>query len=57
LEINGVDLEQNDVEIWLSGYEAPSRNSIVSENAPFRFENALPYQHPLGFPKQIKIEI
>jgi hypothetical protein len=57
LEINNVDFEQNEVELWLSGYEAPSRNSLESAKAPFGFDKVLPFQHPLGFPRQIKIKI
>ena len=57
LEIENVDFDQNDVELWLSGYEAPSRNSIESADAPFGFDKVLPFQHPLGFPRQIKIKL
>jgi hypothetical protein len=57
LEIDNVEFEKNNVELWLSGYEAPSRNSLEAEKAPFGFDKALPCQHPLGFPRQIKIEI
>ena len=57
MEIENVDFEQNEVELWLSGYEAPSRNCIVSANAPFGFDKVIPFQHPLGFPRQIKIEL
>jgi hypothetical protein len=56
LEIENVDFDQNEVELWLSGYEAPSRNSRESANAPFGFDKVLPFQHPLGFPRQIKIK-
>ncbi len=57
LEIEDVDFEQNEIELWLSGFEAPSRSSIESSKAPFGFDKTLPFQHPLGFPRQIKIKI
>ena len=57
LEIENVDFDRNEIELWLSGYEAPSRSSVKSAEAPFGFDNVLPFQHPLGFPKQIKIEL
>jgi len=57
LEIDNVNFEQNEVELWLSGYEAPSRNSMESAEAPFGFNKVLPFQHPLGFPRQKQIKI
>lgn len=57
LEIENVDFEKNKIDLWLSGYEAPSRNSVESANAPFGFDKALPFQHPLGFPRQLKLKI
>ncbi len=57
LEIENVDFEQNKVKLWLSGYEAPSRNCLESVNAPFGFDKVLPFQHPLGFPRQIELKI
>jgi hypothetical protein len=56
-ELENVDFDKNEVQLWLSGYEAPSRNSRESTNAPFGFDKVLPFQHPLGFPRQIKVEI
>jgi len=57
LEIENIDFDRNEIELWLSGYEAPSRNGLESADAPFGFNKALPFQHPLGFPRQIKIEL
>ena len=57
LIIDNVDFDSNEIELWLSGYEAPSRENLKSESAPFCFDKALPFQHPLGFPRQEKIEI
>ena len=57
LEIENVDFDKNQIELWLSGYEAPSRKSSESTNAPFGFDRVLPFQHPLGFPRQTKIII
>ena len=54
LIIDNVKFENNKIELWLSGYEAPSRENLKSETAPFNFDSALPFQHPLGFPRQAK---
>lgn len=56
VEIENVDFERNEIELWLSGFEAPSRSSMESSKAPFGFDKVLPFQHPLGFPRHIKIE-
>jgi len=57
LEIDNVDFNKNEIELWLSGYEAPSRDNRKSANAPFGFDKILPFQHPLGFPRQIQLKI
>ena len=55
VEINNIEFKQNELEMWLSGYEAPSRQSLNTNEAPFGFSRALPHQHPRGFPRHIRI--
>jgi hypothetical protein len=49
LEVEGLDAQTTLAEAWLTGYEAPSREGIVNPEAAGRFQDCLPYQHPLGF--------
>ncbi|MBR4674130.1 MAG: hypothetical protein IKP00_06650 [Victivallales bacterium] len=53
IELNGASLDQLD--IWASGYEAPSREAAPAQN-PIEFPTLLPPQHPLGFPLCCKLE-
>jgi hypothetical protein len=55
VEIFGVDPDADDLELWLAGYEAPSRECVKTKVAPFGFNKSIPYQHPLGFPRAIRI--
>jgi hypothetical protein len=57
LIFSGIDPAKADIEVWAAGYEAPSRGSILIDNAPHAFEQSLPYQYPKGFGKAIKIEL
>ena len=52
---NDIDPENASIEVWASGYEAPSRNAIVIDKAPPEFEKCLPYQFPYGFGREIRI--
>ena len=42
---------------WIAGYEAPSRNAVVRKSGPARFARCLPFQHPLGFGKALKLPV
>ena len=53
VELEGASFDQ--LEVWASGYEAPSRETGSSEK-PFEFPTLLPPQHPLGFPLCCKLE-
>ncbi|MCP3967503.1 MAG: hypothetical protein GY750_06960 [Lentisphaerae bacterium] len=57
LILSGENINSNDLELWLSGYEAPSREAVVKQSAPLGFDDCLPYQHPLGFPLSTRIEV
>ncbi|MHB9138819.1 MAG: hypothetical protein ACYC4Q_05395 [Victivallaceae bacterium] len=54
---SGPGLKKADIEVWAAGYEAPSRESIVIDNAPPSFEECLPCQFPQGFGRAIRIEL
>jgi len=42
---------------WLAGYEAPSRDAVVRKSGPARFRGCLPYQHPVGFGRAIRLPL
>lgn len=48
-------LNPADLELWVSGYEAPARKAALSAALP-AFSRGLPPQHPLGFPRLQKLE-
>ena len=54
LVTEGAAINAEDMELWVSGYEAPARSP---EKIPVKFENAwcLPLPQPDGFPRNIRI--
>jgi len=57
LQLMSFEPSKMEIEIWASGYEAPSRNYLNCANAPLDFRKCLPFQHPLGFPIAVKLLI
>lgn len=57
LRIEGVPGSWDLTSAWLAGYEAPSRNSLLREKAPLGLTKCLPYQHPLGFGRAVKVPV
>ncbi len=55
LEFSGADVQPENLEIWVSGYEAPERKGQPCTEAPLGFNRGLPYQHPLGFPLALRL--
>jgi hypothetical protein len=57
LEISGL-VPEDKVEIWATGWEAPSREKMVMAKGPanFKSKSSLPFQHPLGFERLLKLE-
>ena len=52
IEMEGTSFDQ--LEVWASGYEAPSREAGPAAK-PIEFPSILPPQHPLGFPLCCKL--
>ncbi len=53
----GMGISSKDLEVWLLGYEDPSRNALLCKQAPCRFTRSLPPQHPAGFPIAEKLDL
>jgi len=49
LQISGADVSRTKVEMWVAGYEAPSRQEIIMDRPPYEFKQILPYQLQQGF--------
>jgi hypothetical protein len=51
---DGAAINAEDMELWVSGYEAPAR---LPEETPVKFEKdwCLPLPHPDGFPRNIRL--
>ena len=45
------------ISAWIAGYESTSRNAVVRKKCPVRFSRYLPFQHPLGFGKTLKLPL
>jgi len=56
LDISGGDIEIENIDLWASGHEGWSRQSLKETNAPYIFDEGLPVQHPDGFPLSIQCE-
>lgn len=52
LTLSGAAVHAEDIELWVSGYEAPAR---TPENGTFRFNSFLPYPHPDGFALNLRL--
>jgi len=57
LTVEGAPNKRRLIGAWLAGYEAPSRNSVARKSGPARFRKCLPYQHPLGFGKALRLQV
>ena len=53
LDITGDDLDELTVEAWVTGYEAPARQTIVRDTPPMA--GALLPAHPYGFSRCLRI--
>ena len=54
LELSGAPVSPGDVELWVSGYEAPAR-SPEAESVRFGRALYLPLPHPEGFPVNMRL--
>jgi len=57
LTVDGAPSMGRLTEAWLAGYEAPSREAIARKSGPKRFRECLPYQHPLGFGRALRLPL
>ena len=53
VDITGDDLEELTVKAWITGYEAPARQSIVQDRPPM--SGTLLPMHPYGFSRCLEI--
>ncbi|MFH1477698.1 MAG: hypothetical protein ABIH24_09460 [Verrucomicrobiota bacterium] len=54
--IHGGKFDLDNISAWLAGYEAPSRAGIYAR-PPRRFAKCMPYPHPLGFGRALRLPI
>ena len=54
LSFSGELPRSGDMELWVSGYEAPAR---TPEKKPVKLDLCLPLPHPDGFPRNLRLEM
>lgn len=57
LTLEGIPETGAEISAWVAGYEALSRNAVASKKCPVRFSQYLPFQHPVGFGKTLKLPL
>ncbi|MBN1445175.1 MAG: hypothetical protein JW957_03605 [Candidatus Omnitrophica bacterium] len=57
LTLEGVSETGTEISAWVAGYEDLSRNAVACKKCPVRFSQCLPFQHPVGFGKALKLPL